>query len=188
MVMPILQKSDFGKFFFIVLFGFLMSGSNFCVIHFDGEGKGAPLTNFSEASFHKFLNCRSAWLNLDGTQRQVAKKSIQFISADAASDEDYTDFREFSYHRGCYSRFTNATDIKRAQARCQKKCMAGDHLSCQDAVGDDTFHEDETPPVKKVLRSMATTDTSVKPRNPYVARPVCIICMSEKAYITESVS
>ena len=164
-----------------------MSG-NFCVIHFDGEGKGAPLTNFSEASFHKFLNCRSTWLNLDGVQRQVAKKSIEFISADSACDENHTDFREFSYHRGCYSRLTNATDIKRAQARCQKKCMAGDHSSCQDVIADGENTFDDPPPVKKVLRSMATTDTSIKPRNPYVARPVCIICKSEKVYITESVS
>ena len=142
-----------------------MSESNLCVIHFDEEGNDARLANISDVSFPKFLDCRSTWQNLDGIQREVAKKSFEFISADAALNDD-TDFSSFSYHRGCYSRFTNATDIKRAKVRCQKKCIAGDHSSCQHALPEDTLHEEDTPPVKKVLRSMETTDSSVKPRNP----------------------
>ena len=70
-------------------------------------------------SFDKFLECRSIWLTLDGIQREVAKKSLQFISEDGRNI-DAVDFEKLFYHRGCYSRFTNATDIKRAKTRCQK--------------------------------------------------------------------
>jgi hypothetical protein len=76
-------------------------------------------------SFDKFLECRRIWLTLNGIQREVANKSLQLIGEDVDGSIDGVDIEKFSYHRGCYSRFTNATDIKRARAHCQKEFNIG---------------------------------------------------------------
>lgn len=163
------------------------SSLNSCLIHFDGESKNFPLTTFSEVSFDKFLECRSIWLTLDGIQRKVAKNSLQFVSEDVESNMNYAEYENFSYHRGCYSRFTNATDIKRAKTRCQKKCNEGECSStCTDV--QDTLELEDPQPAKKILRSSIPTCNPIRPRNPHVLPQVCIICQSEKSYFTESVS
>ena len=77
-----------------------MASSKSCLIHFDGEGQNVPLTTFTKVSFNKFLECRSIWLTLDGIQREVAKKSLQFICEDVERNMNCADFENFSYHRG----------------------------------------------------------------------------------------
>jgi hypothetical protein len=49
-----------------------------CLIHFDG--KKGPLTSFSMVSYQKCLDCRRIWLTLDGEERNVAQRSLQFVS------------------------------------------------------------------------------------------------------------
>jgi hypothetical protein len=46
--------------------------------HFDG--KKGPLTSFSVVSYQKCLDCRRIWLTLDGEERNVAQRSLQFVS------------------------------------------------------------------------------------------------------------
>ena len=157
-----------------------------CLIHFDGESQNVPLTTFTKVSCDEFLECRSIWLTLDGIKREVAKKSLQFISEDGRNI-DGANFENLLYHRGCYSRFTNATDIKRAKTRCQKKFNEGEpSSSCTDV--QDTSELEDPQPAKKMLRSTTSTCTRIRPRNPHVVAPICIICKSEKSYFTESVS
>jgi hypothetical protein len=92
--------------------------------------------------------------------------------------------------RGCYSVFTNSRMIKRAQVRCQNMDKEGVPSSSGIDIIDQETESDETPPVKKMLRSTLSSRTSAaaKSRNPHVLPCVCIICKSEKSYFTESVS
>ena len=55
-----------------------MASSDSCLIHFDG--KNGPLTSFSAISYQKFLDCRRIWLTLDGEERNVAQRSLKFVS------------------------------------------------------------------------------------------------------------
>ena len=56
-------------------------------------------------------------MDLDGQQRQVAQKSksvLQDVNNKSSA------VHNFYYHRSCYSKFTNVTNIKCSQARCAK--------------------------------------------------------------------
>ena len=55
-----------------------MASSDSCLIHFNG--KKGPLTSFSVVSYKNFLDCRRIWLPLDGEERNVAQRSLQFVS------------------------------------------------------------------------------------------------------------
>jgi hypothetical protein len=55
-----------------------MASSDSCLIHFDG--KKGPLTSFSVVSYQNILDCRRIWLTLDGKERNVAQRSLQFVS------------------------------------------------------------------------------------------------------------
>ena len=55
-----------------------MASSDSCLIHFDG--KKGPLTSFSVVSYQKFLDRRRIWLMLDGEERNVAQRSLRFVS------------------------------------------------------------------------------------------------------------
>jgi hypothetical protein len=55
-----------------------MASSDSCLIHFDG--KNGQLTSFSAISYQKFLDSRRIWLTLDGEERNVAQRSLQFVS------------------------------------------------------------------------------------------------------------
>ena len=43
-------------------------------------GKKGPLTSFSVVLYQKILDCRRIWLTLDGEERNVAQRSLQFVS------------------------------------------------------------------------------------------------------------
>ena len=88
-----------------------------CFIHFEGEY--GPLTRFSSVSYQKFKKCHEQWINLDGQQRLVAEKTLGVLQVIEKGQEN-TDVNDLYYHRACYSKFTNLTNIKRSQARCTK--------------------------------------------------------------------
>jgi hypothetical protein len=168
-----------------------MASSDSCLIHFDG--KKGPLTSFSAVSYQKCLDCRRIWLTLDGEEHSVAQRIFQFVSDSMEnSTVESIEYANSSYHRGCYSAFTNSRMIKRAQVRCQNMEKEGVPSSSGIDIIDEETESDETPPVKKMLRSTATlssrTGAEAKSRNPHVLPCVCIICKSEKSYFTESVS
>ena len=52
--------------------------SDSCLIHFDG--KIGPLISFNAVLYQTFLDCRRIWLTLDGEERNVAQRSLQFVS------------------------------------------------------------------------------------------------------------
>lgn len=168
-----------------------MASSDSCLIHFDG--KKGPLTTFSEVSFQKFLDCRNIWLTLDGEHRDVARRSLDFVSENVKNVKtDSIEYANFSYHRACYSALTNNVHIKRAQVRCQYKNKEREEVDLSLSVGDVNETEpEEVEPAKKMLRSTlssATTSSAVRSRNPHVLPHICIICKREKSYFTESVS
>jgi hypothetical protein len=55
-----------------------MASSDSCLFHFDG--KKGPLTSFSAVSYKNFLDGRRIWLTLGGEERNVAQRSLQFVS------------------------------------------------------------------------------------------------------------
>jgi hypothetical protein len=57
-----------------------MASSDSCLIHFDG--KKGPVTSFSVVSYKKSLDCRRKWLTLEGEERNVAQRSLQFVYSD----------------------------------------------------------------------------------------------------------
>ena len=117
-----------------------MASSDSCLIHFDG--KKGPLTSFSAVSYQKYLDCRKIWLTLDGEERNVAQRSLQFVSESMKSSAvESFDYANFSYHRGCYSAFTNSKMIKRAQVRCENIDKEGEPSSF---IGIDINIDEET--------------------------------------------
>ncbi len=117
-----------------------MASSDSCLIHFDG--KKGPLTSFSVVSYQKYLDRRKIWLTLDGEERNVAQRSLQFVSESMESSAvESFDYANFSYHRGCYSAFTNSKMIKRAQVRCENIDKEGEPSSF---IGIDINIDEET--------------------------------------------
>ncbi|CAB4001806.1 Hypothetical predicted protein, partial [Paramuricea clavata] len=148
-----------------------------CCIHFkDGNG---PLTPFTSVSFEKFRHCHEIWIDLDGQQRQVAEKSKGVLQD---VDDKSSAVGNFYYHRSCYSKFTNLTNIKRSQARCAK-IMANRSVENQ----QDTISTEPTcsPPPKKMLRS-SMPSTSTTSQSSSILPPACIICNKDEIYITDT--
>ena len=86
----------------------------------------------------------------------------------------------------------NTISIERARARCQNRNKEDEASS---SVADVSEREsEEAQPAKKMLISTlsklgaATTSMGVGSRNPHVLPHICIICKSEKLYVTETVS
>ena len=137
------------------------------------------------------MDCCSIWLTLDG-KNHIARRSLDLVSDNIQNVETGSiECANFSYHRACYSAFTNTISIKHARLRCQKKNKEDKGSSSVADVGE---KELEAQPAKKMLRSTlptfaaATTSTGIRSRNPHVFPHICIICKSEKLYFTESVS
>ncbi len=139
-----------------------------CLIHFKGEEMGS-LTQFTETSFKKVLASHELWLTLDGEQQEIAAKSNGLLKGIQSTEE--MSIQGLYYHCNCYTKFTNVTYIKCAQARCSKR---------------QEDENDEDVPAQKILRSTKTS--SVKSRNQAILPPVCIIYNQEKGYFTEIVS
>ena len=145
-----------------------------CRIHFqDGNG---PLTSFTNVSFEKFRQCHELWINLDGQQRQVAEKSKSVIQD---VNDKSSAVHNFYYHKSCYSKFTNVTNIKRSQARCAKVMANRSVENQQDTI--------ITEPPKKMLKS-SMPSTSTTSQSTSTLLPACIICNKDEVYVTDTVS
>ena len=145
-----------------------------CCIHF--QDRNGPLTSFTNVSFEKFRQCHELWIDLDGQQRQVAEKSKSIIQD---VNDKSSAVNNFYYHRSCYSKFTNVTNINRSQARCAK-VMANRLVENQ----QDTII---TEPPKKMLRS-SMPSTSTTSQSTSTLPPACIICNKDEVYVTDTVS
>ena len=151
-----------------------------CLIHFDG--KRGPLTAFTDVSFKKFLLFRKEWVALDGEQKQVAEKSFSVVK----DVEVPTNPENLYYHRECYSKFTNKSLVTHAKRRCEKNEEINKISNIADETLPSTNDEAQVIP-EKFLRSSTDETVRVRPRNPHVLPPTCIICGKENRYITDSV-
>ncbi len=151
-----------------------------CLIHFKGE-KG-PLTCFTETAFKKVLTSHELWITLDGEQREIADKTSGVLKNLHNLNHPSDMIKDMHYHRTCYSKFTNVTLIKRAQARCAKEQETSETTKND----QETKSEDESGPARKLLRS--STSSTVNFRSQAILPPVCIVCNQEKAYFTDAVS
>ena len=153
---------------------------NTCFIHC--EDCVGPLTNFTEVSFQRFLECRKQWMRLDGRQRDIALNTTQIISIEEG--DRYENFKELAFHRKCYSAFTNKTLLNRAEARHKK--AEKKITSPLASVDRDSDNSDPIP--KKVLRSSLEASTSAtRSKKKHVLPPVCIVCKKKDLYYTDSV-
>jgi hypothetical protein len=86
-----------------------MASFGSCLIHFDG--KKAHLQVLVWFCINIFLHCRRIWLTLDGEERNVAQRCLQFVSdsMEVARSKISMQISLFIYHRGCYSAFTNSS-------------------------------------------------------------------------------
>ena len=154
-----------------------------CLIHIDGES--GPLTNFTEVSFKKFLDCRAICLTLDGIQLDIAEKTTK-ITCDNCNT-----FTGPSYHRGCYSAFTNKTLIQRAEKRVCKKHEYQAQETTADTIETLAKVNDEATIPKRALRSSTvdflTEENIEKRRSVHVLPAICIICKKKTSYVTERV-
>lgn len=158
-------------------------GSPSCLVHFKGEE--GPLTCFSEVSFEKLKTSQQLWLSLDGQQREIAEKTTEILQEIVSMEDPSQAIEKLHYHRSCYSKFTNITLIRRAQARCNKHQGTNDQ-SEENEMGEKNIENTTITPPAKILRS--STSSALKSRSQHVLPPVCIICGQEKAYKTEPVS
>jgi hypothetical protein len=96
-----------------------VTSTSSCLIHFKGEKR--PLTCFTETSFRKVLTNHELWLTLDGAQREIADKTAHVLKNLQSFNCPSGMLKDIHYHRKCYSKFTNVTLIKRAQAMCTRE-------------------------------------------------------------------
>ena len=103
---------------------------DYCLIHFDGDT--GQLARFTEHAYKKVLECSEIWRELDGEQRKIAEQAT-FLEYEEVKNS------KAGYHRGCYSKFTNKTFIKRAITRREKAKL---QLAENDVPLDDLTSED----------------------------------------------
>ena len=83
---------------------------------------------------------RKQWLYLDGEQKEVAEKSLEFLPIDL--DTLYS--VQFYHHKECYCKFIDKTKVERAIAWSQKSDVkVGGQYATQD--------EDERRPLTRNL-------------------------------------
>ena len=68
-----------------------------CFIHC--EDAIGPLSNFTEVSFKRFIECRRQWLNLDGRQKEIALKTTRTICVE--EENSYDNYAQLCFHRKC---------------------------------------------------------------------------------------
>ena len=107
-------------------------------------GKKAHLQVLVWFCIKNVLDCRRIWLTLAGKNAMLLKEVCNLLAtAWKKHGRKYRcKFLNFSYHRGCYSAFTNSSMMDK-----------GVPSSSGIDIIDGETESDETPPVKKMLRS-----------------------------------
>lgn len=151
-----------------------------CIIHFAKVDPALPLIKFTTCTLERFVERRKQWLYLDGEQKEVAEKSLEFLPI----DQDTLYSAQFYYHKECYCKFTDKTKVERAIARSQKSdVIVGGHYSTQD--------EDERRPLTRSLikpESVVARTTKLVSSRSDVLPEICIICKKVESYFTDPVS
>ena len=65
-----------------------------------------PLIQFTSCTFDRLKERRNEWLHLDGEQREIAEKSLEFLTIEQEQLCYENDSPPFFYHKECYRRFT----------------------------------------------------------------------------------
>ena len=157
-----------------------------CLLHIDGfEG---PLTSFTQTTWTKFIESRRKWLLLSGQMKDIAVRSLEFISEEDVVDKtsDYHLVRK--YHIQCYRRFTDKQKIDRAMIQHEKRKAEVD----EDCSTSSAVHSYEPAGNK---RTRLTTQMEVggakskaTGRNSFVLPKICLICKKADYFYTCQVS
>ena len=79
-----------------------------------------PLIQFTSCTFDRLKERRNEWIHLDGEQREIAEKSLEFLTIEQEQLCYENDSPPFFYHKECYRRFTDKTKMERAATRLKK--------------------------------------------------------------------
>ena len=148
----------------------MASSPSDCLIHINGES--GPLTNFTEVSFKKFLDCRAIWLTLDGIQRDIAEKKRQKLHVIIALlSQVYHTIEVVILH----------LQIKRLYNEPKNVCVKSMKIKPKKRLLIQ----------KRALRSSTvdflTEENIAKRRSVHVLPAICIICKNKTSYVTERV-
>ena len=141
-----------------------------CLLHVSGVDDSNVIP-FTEKSWNKTKACASEWRNLDGHDGDLAR----------SREEEFWDSQQppasHGYHRNCYARFTNITNVARAKKRLEKR--ANEAAS----VADDPGLDVDQPPKRR--RSQRAADSGSFSAGSRTTLPrSCIICKSKTHHVT----
>lgn len=149
-----------------------------CLLHV-GRPVDENIVQFSEKSLIKVKECMLEWEKLDGDDaalaRRYAEDPTSFLHVVEQSPEF---FANYGYHRSCYSRFTNKTNLLRAKKRQENR---------EQSLKEDPALFQAPPPSPKRTRlqqsvGRASSHGSTTSRT---TMPVsCIICKRKTHYTT----
>ena len=134
-----------------------------CKIHFQNIDQNAKITKFSDVSLQKVIDFADEWIKLDGEQKCVSESFKTIVNSVEANT--LVDNVGLGYHRDCYQRFTNKTNLNRAITRCSSTSSTNE----------------EKTVAKPMTRGSSVSAISHLPtRNPNVLPKVCIICQKTR--------
>ncbi len=122
-------------------------------------------------------------MTLGGPQKDAALQTTCVVSIE--EEDDYERFDELSFHRKCYSSFTNKTLLNRAEARHKKVESKSKTSLTVVEEGESSLSSEPVP--KKVLRSSIQTTSTSASKSEHVLPAICIICKKEDLYCKDTV-
>ncbi len=156
-----------------------------CLLHVDGfEG---PLTLLTKTTLAKFIESRRKWLLLSGQMKDIAERSLEFISDEDVNNE--TSDYDWKYHIQCYRRFTDKQKIDRAVIQHEKRKAEVD----EGCSSSSAAHGQEPTRTKRTRLATQTEVSGAKcvttaGRNSFVLPRICLICKKSDYFYTCQVS
>lgn len=141
-----------------------------CFMHFDNVCETVfPIT---KARLEKFVESRKQWVNFNGEQAEICRKSYEFFS-----DENILDYLneevfelDWPYHKTCYKRICDVEKIRRAEIKSK-----AENSSPVEKVRAKTESEK-----RKSSRFVPAENVSKRPKN--VLPEQCIICQRQSPW------
>ena len=156
---------------------------SFCIIHFSKVDAFLPLIQFTSCTFDRLKERRNEWLHLDGEQREIAEKSLEFLTIEQEQLCYENDSPPFFYHKECYRRFTDKTKMERAATRLKKVDLKHNKqiVNLEEKMRPLTRSLLDKPESVKVTPQENSTGKDILPE-------ICIICKKLENYYTDPVS
>jgi hypothetical protein len=160
---------------------------SFCVIHFPKVDAFLPLIQFTSFTLDRVKERRNQSLHLDGERKEIAEKSLEFLTIKQEHLCFENDSPPFFYHKECYRRFTDKTKMERATTRLKKA-----NLKINEQIVN---QEDKLRPLTRSLidkPESVKANQQEKPFKPATGKDIlpkiCIICKKLENYFTHPVS